>query len=155
MKAVRLVLQATASTLLLVIALALFERWVPRPLLRGFQRFTSPLFRPMAQFAPGYAVLETTGHRTGHLRHVPVGGRRQGQTFWLVAANGRRSHYVRNLEADPRVRVCVNGRWWTGTARPCPDDDARRRLLRMNPLNGLFIGLAGQDLLTVRVDLDP
>ena len=34
------------------------------------------------------------------------------------------------------------------------DDDARRRLMSMNPINSLFIWIAGTDLATIRIDLD-
>jgi hypothetical protein len=40
------------------------------------------------------------------------------------------------------------------TAHLLDDDDPRRRLLRLNPLNSLFIWIAGTELLTIRVDLD-
>jgi hypothetical protein len=33
------------------------------------------------------------------------------------------------------------------------DDNPRRRLLRLNPVNSAFIWMAGRDLVTVRVDL--
>src|ERR687886_1520932 len=67
---------------------------------------------------PGVAILETTGRRSGRPRHTPVGnGLAKGtNTFWLVAEYGRRAQYVRNIEADPRVRVRIGRRWRTGTA---------------------------------------
>jgi deazaflavin-dependent oxidoreductase (nitroreductase family) len=81
---------------------------------------------------PGFGVVETVGRRTGLPRQVPVGGRLSGDTFWLVAGIGRRANYVRNIEANPRVRVKVHGRWRSGTAHLCPDDDPRKRMLRMS-----------------------
>jgi hypothetical protein len=53
------------------------------------------------------------------------------------------------------VRVRVHHRWRKGTAHLLPGDDPRRRLLRLNPANSLFIWIAGVDLLTIRVDLEP
>ena len=103
---------------------------------------------------PGWTVLETTGRRTGSARRVPVGGKTIGGCVWIVAVDPARAGYVRNIEADPRVRVMVQGRWRDGTARLVPDDDARRRMFQINPLNGLFIGIAGRDHTTIRVDLD-
>ena len=52
-----------------------------------------------------FALLETTGRRTGRPRHTPVGNGLIGDTFWLVAAHGEQADYVRNLIAQPRVRI--------------------------------------------------
>lgn len=85
---------------------------------------------------------------------MPVGGRLYGNTFWLVAGIGRGANYVRNIEANPRVRVKARGRWWLGTAYICPDDDPRRRMMRISPVNGLFLWIAGGEHLSVRIELD-
>ena len=74
----------------------------------------------------GWALLETTGRRSGQPRRVPVGNGLRGPHFWIVAEHGRHAHYVRNIEHDPRVRVKVGRRWRTGTAHVLPDDDPRR-----------------------------
>jgi deazaflavin-dependent oxidoreductase (nitroreductase family) len=100
----------------------------------------------------GVALLETTGRRSGRPRVTPLGARQDGDTVWIVAEHGRRANYVRNIEADPRVRVRVGGRWRTGAATVLPDDDPRRRL-RLTP-NDLMVRLVGTDLLTIRIDLD-
>jgi len=80
---------------------------------------------------PSYAILETTGRRTGAPRRTPVGNGLDGSTFWIVAEHGRRAAYVRNLIANPRVRVKVGRRWRSGTAHPVPDDDPRERQRRI------------------------
>jgi deazaflavin-dependent oxidoreductase (nitroreductase family) len=109
---------------------------------------------------PGWAILETTGRRTGRPRQTPVGNGLVGDTFWIVAEHGRDAGYVRNIEADPRVRVFVGGRWRSGVARVLPEDDPfdRQRQLAHGHvgrrLNALFVRLAGTDLLTVRIDLN-
>jgi|SRR6266540_251928 len=137
-------------------AIAVYERVAPRPWVRAFQKHVgNRLFRLSAGITPGWAVIETTGRRTGRSRRVPVGGRLRGDTFWLVAGDGRQASYVRNIEADPRVRVRSRGRWRTGTAHVLDDDDPHRRLLRINPLNSAFLRVAGTDLLTIRIDLEP
>src|ERR687886_502185 len=71
----------------------------------------------------GWALLETTGRRSGEPRRVPVGDGLRGETFWIVAEHGRHADYVRNIEAEPRVRVKVRGRWRTGTAHVLPDEE--------------------------------
>jgi deazaflavin-dependent oxidoreductase (nitroreductase family) len=56
---------------------------------------------------PGDALLETTGRRTGVRRRAPVCDGLDGETFWPVAQRGRRAGWVRNIQANPRVRVKV------------------------------------------------
>jgi deazaflavin-dependent oxidoreductase (nitroreductase family) len=105
---------------------------------------------------PGIVILETTGRRSGQPRRVPVGKALEGDTLWVVAEHGRRASYVRNIEANPRVRVRIGRDWRTATARVLPDDDPRERQRHIpNRLNSAAVRLAGSDLLTVRVDLDP
>lgn len=93
---------------------AALQRRVVNPLVRGLYRLgVNPL---------GIALLETTGRRSGRVRQVPVGDGRDGEVFWVVAERGMRAGYVRNLQADPRVRVHVReaGGAAGGTAsRPC------------------------------------
>jgi deazaflavin-dependent oxidoreductase (nitroreductase family) len=137
------------------VGIGLFERFVPRRVLRWYQKNVgSPLFRASAGVVPGWAVVETIGRKTGRPHRVPVGGRLIGDTYWFLAGTARDNQYVRNIERNPSVRVRIHGRWREGTAQTCPDEDARRRLLRLNPINGFFLWLTGFDLLTVRVDFD-
>jgi deazaflavin-dependent oxidoreductase (nitroreductase family) len=104
---------------------------------------------------PTHALLETTGRRTGRPRRNPVGNGLDGDTFWIVAEHGRNASYVRNLEANPRVRVKIGRRWRTGTAAVLPDDDPRARLQRIGRrVNGFMVRAVGTNLLTIRIDLD-
>jgi deazaflavin-dependent oxidoreductase (nitroreductase family) len=114
----------------------------------------------MGVSAPGTALLETTGRRTGQQRRTPVTDGRDGDVFWIVAEHGRAAGYVHNIEANPRVRVKVGRHWRVGTAALAPEHDPRARLelLRRNPrtrVNAHTIERMGTDLLTIRVDLDP
>lgn len=127
------------------------------------KRLFNPVVRPALERGlrvPGYAVLETTGRRSGEPRRTPVGDGLDGDTFWIVAEHGRRAAYVLNIEADPRVRVRVRGRWREGTAVLLPDDDPRERqrtLAKGRPavrFNAAAVRTFGTDLLTVRIDLD-
>jgi deazaflavin-dependent oxidoreductase (nitroreductase family) len=105
---------------------------------------------------PTLVILETTGRKSGQPRRTPVGKAIEQDTLWIVAEHGRRAGYVRNIEADPRVRVKVGRRWRTGTAHPMPEDDTRARQRRMgNKMNSAVVRAMGSELLTVRVDLDP
>jgi deazaflavin-dependent oxidoreductase (nitroreductase family) len=118
------------------------------------QRYAlNPPARLVAGMLPGWALVETTGRRTGRRRRTPVGCRRRGTTVWIVSEHGLRSGWVSNLQADPRVRVRVGGRWRSGTATLMPQDDPRRRLRSINPVNAAFTWLLGTNLLTVKIEL--
>jgi deazaflavin-dependent oxidoreductase (nitroreductase family) len=60
---------------------------------------------------PGYALLETTGHKTGKLRRTPVGDARVGSQFWLIAEHGMKAGYVRNIAINARVRLKLREAW--------------------------------------------
>jgi deazaflavin-dependent oxidoreductase (nitroreductase family) len=109
---------------------------------------------PVMRLVPIQTLLETIGRKSGQPRRTPVGGRLTGSEFWLVSEFGERSQYVRNIEANPRVRVRVRGRWHSGTATLLPDDDARARLAELPRMNSAAVRAMGDNLLTIRVDLD-
>ncbi|MES5821825.1 nitroreductase family deazaflavin-dependent oxidoreductase [Streptomyces sp. RG80] len=121
---------------------------------RAVSAFQRHLGNPILRRLPFQTVLETTGRTSGLPRRTPVGGRRVGESFWLVSEFGERSQYVRNIKADPRVRVRLRGRWHTGTAHLLPDDDPIARLRGLPKLNSAGVRIMGAGLLTVRVDLD-
>jgi deazaflavin-dependent oxidoreductase (nitroreductase family) len=124
---------------------------------------SAKLFNPLVKAAaraglptPSVVILETTGRRSGQPRRVPVTRALEGDTLWIVTEHGRRAGYVRNIEANPRVRVRVGRRWRTGTAQVLAGDDWRERQRRMpNKLNSAMVRAMGTEHLTVRVDLDP
>jgi deazaflavin-dependent oxidoreductase (nitroreductase family) len=80
---------------------------------------------------PGDALLETSGRRTGRPRLTPICDGQDGDTFWVVTQHGRRSDYVRNIKANPRVRVKVRRglrtEWLAGTAHIVDDDPTERQ----------------------------
>jgi deazaflavin-dependent oxidoreductase (nitroreductase family) len=111
------------------------------------------LANPVSRRLPFHTLVETTGRTSGLPRRTPVGGRRVGRAFWFVSEYGEKSQYVRNIQADPRVRVRVGGRWHHGTAHLMPEDDPRARLASLPRVNSTAVRLVGTNLLTVRVDL--
>lgn len=114
------------------------------------QRRLNPVMRRL----PLQTLLETTGRASGLPRRTPVGGKRVGDSFWLVSEFGERSQYVRNIKADSRVRVRIRGRWHTGTAHLMPEDDTAVRLRGLPLMNSAAVRAVGVGQLTVRVDLD-
>jgi deazaflavin-dependent oxidoreductase (nitroreductase family) len=122
-------------------------------------RVLNPPMRALAKHGliPGVALLETTGRRSGQRRCTPVtnGLQRGTDTFWLVAEHGRKAAYVRNIEADPRVRVRIRRRWRNGTGHVLPDDDTAARQRTLPRLHSATVRAMGTELVTVRIDLDP
>ncbi|MFF1356520.1 nitroreductase/quinone reductase family protein [Streptomyces sp. NPDC058297] len=120
---------------------------------RAVTSFQRRIGNPFLSRLPGQILLETTGRTSGLPRRTPVGGRLVGSEFWWVSEYGDKSQYVRNIQADPRIRVRIKGRWHTGTAHLLPDDDARARLKRLPRYNSAAVRALGTNLLTLRADL--
>jgi deazaflavin-dependent oxidoreductase (nitroreductase family) len=124
--------------------------------------FTTKVVNPGVRFmlergiAPkSVALLETTGRKSGQPRRTPVGNGLRDRNFWIVTEHGRRAAYVKNIEADPRVRVKVGRRWHSGTAQVLADDDPFERMKMLGrPANDSMVRLMGTEHLTIRVDLD-
>jgi deazaflavin-dependent oxidoreductase (nitroreductase family) len=130
------------------------KRRVLRPLTN---RAVNPLVRPLIErgvLHPAWALLETRGRITGLPRVVPLGNGLRGDTFWIITEHGHHADYVKNIEAEPRVRVKAGGRWRTGSAHITDDDPymVMRRLRR--PVNDAALLAVGTEQLVVRVDLD-
>ena len=102
-----------------------------------------------------WALLETTGRKSGRPRQTPVGNGLVDGVFWIVASHGRQADYVRNIEKNPAVRVKIGRRWRTGTATLLDGDDtdARSRVLP-HKVDAAIGRLMQTQPLTVRVDLD-
>jgi deazaflavin-dependent oxidoreductase (nitroreductase family) len=142
------------------------ERTGDSPLPAAKRRFTrtitnrlvNPLVRPLVErglIDPGWALLETRGRTSGQPRVVPVGNGLREDVFWVITEHGRHAHYVKNIEADPRVRVKVGGRWRTGTASLQPDVDPYALMRELGrPVNDTLLLAVGSEQLVVRVDLD-
>jgi len=130
-----------------------------RRIITAFQvKVVNPPVRSLAArgLAPTVSLLETTGRKSGQPRRTPVskGLDRATNTFWIVAEHGRRSAYVRNIEANPRVRIRIGRRWRSGVASILSGDDTRARQQHMSKLNAATVRAMGTELLTIRIDLD-
>lgn len=122
------------------------------------RRLVNPVVRPLLErglFPRTHALLETKGRKSGVPRRVPIGSGLRGDVFWIVTEHGYGSDYVKNIQKDPRVRVKVGRRWYSGTAHILPDDDTRERLRMLRrPVNDALVRAVGTEHLTIRIDLD-
>jgi len=129
------------------------------------------LFNPPIKFLfaiglvrPGYALLETTGRKSGKQRRTPVGDGLVGNQFWIIAEHGHEAGYVLNIAANPHVRLKLRdglrSRWHTGKAHLLSDDDPRERQrwlakqLPSSASNSALVRFFGTQLLTIRIDLE-
>lgn len=82
-----------------------------------------------------------------------------GDVFWIVTEHGHNADYVRNLKAEPRVRINADGGWRTGTAQ-IVDEDPQQRLEQIVVLNrraranAQIVRKTGTQHLVIRVDLE-
>jgi deazaflavin-dependent oxidoreductase (nitroreductase family) len=116
--------------------------------------FQKNVANPLMRLMPFQTLLETTGRKSGEPRRTPLDGSRVGDQFWFVSEFGDKSQYVKNIQADPRVRVRLKGKWHSGTAHLVPDDDPHDRLRSLPKFNSFGVRTFGTNLLTVRVDLE-
>jgi deazaflavin-dependent oxidoreductase (nitroreductase family) len=114
-----------------------FEKYLVNPYMKRLSGFVGPV------------LLETTGRRTGKPRRTPLGAKLEDGSYWILTEHGHRSDYVRNIKANPVVRIKRHGRWHTGTARIVSDEEAARHT---RGSNAAVVRLLGTELLVVRID---
>src|SRR4051794_30771731 len=121
-------------------------------------RLVNPVVRRLAErgvVGGEVALLETTGRKSGEKRVTPVGNGLRGNAFWIITEHGWAASYVKNIQANPRVRVKVGREWRSGTAHILPDEDARERMKWLGRrANDATVRLVGTEHLVIRVDLD-
>lgn len=69
----------------------------------------------------GFGVLTVIGRRTGKRRHMCVRAIESEGKIYLIALAGERSAWLKNIRADPHVRLRLKGKRITGRARPLND----------------------------------
>lgn len=121
---------------------------------RATKLFQKNVANRLTGVLPFQTLLETTGRKSGQPRRTPLGGRRVGNEFWFVSEFGENSQYVKNIQANPAVRVRLNGKWHKGVAHLVPDDDPHERLRSLPQFNSFGVRTFGTNLLTIRVDLE-
>jgi deazaflavin-dependent oxidoreductase (nitroreductase family) len=79
-----------------------------------------------------FCYLTTAGRRTGRPHTIEIWFGASDGGLFLLSGGGQRADWVRNLQADPSVRVRVGSTTLAGMARVVedPDEDAlARRML--------------------------
>lgn len=78
------------------------------------------------------------------------------KALWVVAEQGRHAAYVRNIEANPAVRLRLRRRWRQATAYIVDGDDPVARLAMFGREgHAKAVQSMGTSLLTLRFDLSP
>jgi len=99
-------------------AMLFLNRFVAVPALRaGLGPFLS------TPWTGSLMVLRTRGRRSGRWRDAPLGYVIRDGCVYCCAGFGRRTHWLRNLEADPRVELLLPGRCLSGQAEEVLDPD--------------------------------
>lgn len=104
--------------------------------------------------------LETTGRRSGRPRIIEIWFATDGERLYLLAGGREHAHWVRNIAAQPRVRVRIGGRTLSGRGRAIegePNESAARQLVAAKyqgwaegrPMSGWAAGS-----LPVQIDFD-
>jgi deazaflavin-dependent oxidoreductase (nitroreductase family) len=74
-----------------------------------------------------FCYLTTHGRITGRPHEIEIWYARAGDTFYLMSGGGEHSDWVRNLRANPAVRLRVDGSTYAAIARVLDDGPEERR----------------------------
>jgi len=85
----------------------------------GGGRALSALMLPWFAFLPppGFGVITTTGSRTGKTRRKCIRAIRRGNEAYIVSIAGAHAAWLKNIRANPNVRLRIRGGTFTGIAR--------------------------------------
>jgi deazaflavin-dependent oxidoreductase (nitroreductase family) len=105
--------------------------------------------------------LETIGRRSGLPRRIEIwfAADPSRDRIYLLSGGRDRAHWVRNLRADPAVRVGIADRWFDGVATEVddgPDDPVARRALAAKYqgwTEGAALSTWARESLPVAIDL--
>ena len=74
----------------------------------------------------GFGVLTTKGRKTRQPRRTCIRAIREDDTAFVVAIGGDRTGWLRNVRADPRVKLRIRGGTFDGVARALRDEELQR-----------------------------
>lgn len=107
-----------------------------------------------------YCYLTTTGRTSGEPREIEIWFALRGTTLFLMAGGRERAHWVRNIMANPAVRVRLGDHTYAATGRvlaPGGDEDASARaalVAKYDPEQTGKLADWGRSGLPVALDLD-
>lgn len=105
-----------------------------------------------------FCYLTTTGRVSGLPREIEIWFALQDRTLYMLSGGRDRSDWVKNLQKNPKVKLRIANRSFTGTSRIVTDakEDAlaRRLLLEKYRSHEDDLDEWGQTALPVVVDLD-
>ena len=85
-----------------------------------------------------YCYLTTKGHKTGNPHEIEIWFGVHEDSIYLLSGGGDKSHWVKNLQADPNVSVRIGRQTFTGTARLVKDEN--EELMARHLLTGKYQG---------------
>jgi deazaflavin-dependent oxidoreductase (nitroreductase family) len=103
--------------------------------------------------------LETIGRTSGLPREIEIWFAADGDRVYLLSGGRDDAHWVRNLRVEPRVRVRIGRRWFSGVAREIEGeaDETKARQLLGAKYQGWREGRPlsewARDSLPIRIDL--
>ena len=71
---------------------------------------------------PQYVYLTTIGRRSGQGREIEIWYTERGGRYYIIAEHATRAQWVLNILSNPKIRVRVGERTFSGTARVLRDD---------------------------------
>jgi deazaflavin-dependent oxidoreductase (nitroreductase family) len=78
-----------------------------------------------------YCYLTTTGRVSGEPREIEIWFGLDSDTLYMLSGGGERSHWVRNLQREPRVQVRIGDVTLPGRARMVSDAAEQERARRL------------------------
>lgn len=86
-----------------------------------------PWFTVLPPF--GFGVITTTGRRTGKTRRRCIRAVRSGGQAYIVSIGGFRAAWLKNIQANPEVRLRVRGGTFRGVAHELHRTSDRRQAM--------------------------
>ena len=92
----------------------------------------------MARADLDFCYLTTTGRTSGQARTIEIWFGLDGDTVYLLSGGGDGAHWVRNLQANPRVSVKLGRKTFEGAGRlvEAKEEDAKARRLLAEKYEG-------------------
>lgn len=104
----------------------------------AFRRPQNALVRILRRYferAPGWVLLTTRGRKTGLPREVLLPCERSPEFLLIISTYGCRSHWIRNIQRNPKVRVTCAGWVVSGNAEIVEHLDRKRALVEAHPFS--------------------